>query len=62
MNTLEYLILVFRSEAGRLRGEVDPDTRRMTGESPNDKLAASLDRMAGKIEQTAAMGVVKEVA
>jgi hypothetical protein len=62
VNTLDYLTGLFRAEAGRLRAETDPDTRGMTGTSSNDKLAASLDRMAGKIEQTAASGVVEEVA
>jgi hypothetical protein len=62
VNTLDYLTGLFRAEAGRLRGETDPDTRRMNGETANDRLAASLDRMAGKIEQTAASGAVEEVA
>ena len=62
MNTLEYLGGLFRAEAGRLRAEVDPATRLMDGTSANDKLAGSLDRMAGKIQQTAQSGAVEEVA
>ena len=62
MNTLEYLGGLFRAEAGRLRAEVDPATRLMDGTSANDKLAGSLDRMAERIERTAASGLVEEVA
>jgi hypothetical protein len=62
VNSLSYIGALFHAEAARLRDETDPDSRRMTGSSANDKLAASLDRMAGKLEQTAACGVVEEVA
>ena len=62
MNTLEYVAALFRAESQRLRAEVDPASRLMDGRTHNDKLADSLDRMASKAEETAATGVVEEVA
>ena len=54
MNTLEYVCLLFRAESQRLRAEVDPASRLMDGRTHNDKLADSLDRMAGKAEASTA--------
>jgi hypothetical protein len=61
VNSLEYFAGLFRKEAERLRAEVDPDVRSVTGTSDRDRMANSLDRMASKIETTAASGLVEEV-
>jgi hypothetical protein len=58
---MDYLSRLLKAEAQRVRGEVPADVQASGVPHHGDLLARSLERMASKVEQTAASGQVEEV-
>ena len=57
---MDYLARLLRAEAGRVRDEVPADVKASGAAHHSDRLAASLERMASRIEATMTMGGVDD--